>query len=62
MKNKDDKEKLTYEILGDTFVGNLFDISNDMDNSSQNLVTYLGIENIKNLNSKYKNNNKKSKL
>jgi len=60
MKNKSkknkDKEKLTYDILGNTFVGNLFDLSNDTDNSSQNLAMYLGVENIKDLSNKYKNN------
>ncbi len=60
MKNKDkenkNREKLTYEILGNAFVGNLFDTSSDMDNSSQNLVAYLEVENIKDLRQKYKNN------
>ena len=60
MKNKDkenkNREKLTYEILGNAFIGNLFDLSNDTDNSSQNLAMYLGIENIKDLSNKYKNN------
>ena len=44
MKNKDKQNKsiedLTYDILGNAFVGNLFDISNDIDNTSQNLVAY----------------------
>ena len=43
MKNKDKQNKsiedLTYDILGNAFVGNLFDISNDIDNTSQNLVS-----------------------
>ena len=43
MKNKDKQNKsiedLTYDILGNAFVGNLFDISNDIDNASQNLVS-----------------------
>ncbi len=41
MKNKKNKniEELTSEILGNAFIGNLFDISNDIDNTSQNLVT-----------------------
>ena len=45
MKNKDKQNKsiedLTYDILGNAFVGNLFDISNDIDTTSQNLVAYL---------------------
>lgn len=60
MKKKDkenkDIENLTYEILGNAFVGNLFDMSSDLDNSSQNLVTYLELDNIKNLSNKYKQN------
>lgn len=51
MKNKDKQNKsiedLTYDILGNAFVGNLFDISNDIDNTSQNLVAYLELEDIK---------------
>ena len=58
MKNKKNKniEELTSEILGNAFIGNLFDISNDIDNTSQNLVTYLELDNIKNLSKEYKIN------
>ena len=63
MKNKDKQNKsiedLTYDILGNTFIGNLFDISNDIDNASQNLVTYLELDNIKKLSKKQKNNSEK---
>ena len=59
MKNKDKQNKtiedLTYDILGNAFVGNLFDISNDIDNTSQNLVAYLELEDIKKLSKKHKN-------
>ena len=58
MKNKDKQNKsiedLTYDILGNAFVGNLFDISNDIDNTSQNLVAYLELEDIKKLIKKHK--------
>lgn len=60
MKNKDKQNKsiedLTYDILGNAFVGNLFDISNDIDNTSQNLVAYLELEDIKKLCKKHKDN------
>ena len=60
MKNKDKQNKsiedLTYDILGNAFVGNLFDISNDIDNTSQNLVAYLVLEDIKKLSKKHKGN------
>ena len=60
MKNKDKQNKsiedLTYDILGNAFVGNLFDISNDIDNTSQNLVAYLELEYIKKLSKKHKGN------
>ena len=60
MKNKDKQNKsiedLTYDILGNAFVGNLFDISNDIDNTSQNLVAYLELEDIKKLIKKHKGN------
>ena len=63
MKNKDRQkeniEDLTYDILGNAFIGNLFDISNDIDNASQNLVTYLELDNIKKLSKKQKNNSEK---
>ena len=60
MKKKDKQNKsiedLTYDILGNAFVGNLFDISNDIDNTSQNLVAYLELEDIKKLIKKHKGN------
>jgi len=60
MKNKDKQNKsiedLTYDILGNAFVGNLFDISNDIDNTSQNLIAYLELEDIKKLIKKHKGN------
>ena len=60
MKNKDKQNKsiedLTYDILGNAFVGNLFDISNDIDNTSQNLVAYLELEDIKKKKKKHKGN------
>ena len=60
MKNKDKQNKsiedLTYDILGNAFVGNLFDISNDIDNTSQNLVAHLELEDIKKLSKKHKGN------
>ena len=63
MKNKDKQNKsiedLTYDILGNAFVGNLFDISNDIDNTSQNLVAYLELEDIKKLSKKHKGNSEK---
>lgn len=63
MKNKDKQnkniEELTYEILGNAFIGDLFDISSDIDNTTQNLVTYLELDNIKKLNKKDKNNSEK---
>ena len=59
MKNKDKQNKsiedLTYDILGNAFVGNLFDISNDIDNTSQNLIAYIELEDIKKLSKKHKN-------
>ena len=64
MKNKDKENKniadLTYDIIGNAFVGNLFNMSSDGDNSSQNLATYLEVDNIIKLSYKYKQNvNKK---
>ena len=60
MKNKDKQNKsiedLTYDILGNAFVGNLFDISNDIDNTSQNLIAYLELKEIKKLSKKHKGN------
>ena len=54
--NNENIEDLTYDILGNAFVGNLFDISNDIDNTSQNLVAYLELEDIKKLSKKHKDN------
>ena len=60
MKNKDKQNKsiedLTYDILGNAFIGNLFDISNDIDNTSQNLIAYLELEDIKKLSKKHEKN------
>ena len=60
MKNKNNKNKnienLTYDILGNAFIGNLFDMSSDGDNSSQNLATYLELDDIKKLSHEYKEN------
>ena len=56
MKNKDREnksiEKLTYDILGNAFIGNLLDLSGDSDNSTQNLITYLESDEIKKLSKK----------
>ena len=53
-KNQVNKEieDLEYEMLGNLFLGNLLDMSGDLDNSSQNLITYLELEEI----NKAKNN------
>ena len=60
MKNKNNKNKnienLSYDILGNAFIGNLFDMSSDGDNSSQNLATYLELDDIKKLSHEYKEN------
>ena len=58
-RQKENIEDWTYDILGNAFIGNLFDISNDIDNASQNLVTYLELDNIKKLSKKQKNNSEK---
>jgi len=52
-KENNNIENLTYDILGNAFVGNLFNMSSDGDNSSQNLATYLELDNIKKLSHKY---------
>lgn len=54
MKDKDNKEieKITYNLLGNAFIGNLLDMSGDVDNSSQNLITYLESDEIKKLSKK----------
>ncbi len=57
MKDKDNKkiEKITYNLLGNSFIGNLLDMSGDIDNSSQNLITYLESDEIKKLSKEDKN-------
>lgn len=57
MKNKKDNdiEDIEYEILGNIFIGNLFDMTGDLDNTAQNLITYLEVEEMKKL-KKEKNN------
>lgn len=54
MKDKDSKEmeKMTYNLLGNAFIGNLLDMSGDVDNSTQNLITYLESDEIKKLSNK----------
>ena len=54
MKDKDSKEmeKITYDLLGNAFIGNLLDMSGDIDNSTQNLITYLESDEIKKLSNK----------
>lgn len=54
MKEKDNKEieKITYNLLGNAFIGNLLDMSGDIDNSTQNLITYLESDEIKKLSKK----------
>lgn len=57
--NKKDKEnkniqKLTYDILGNAFIGNLLSTSDDMDNTSQNLIAYLESNEIKKVTKKDK--------
>ena len=57
MKEKDNKdnkevEKITYNLLGNAFIGNLLDLSGDNDNSTQNLITYLESDEIKKLSKK----------
>lgn len=52
MKNKNNKnekelETITYNILGNAFIGN--DMSSDSDNTLQNLITYLESDEIKKL-------------
>lgn len=58
MKKKDKENKkienLTYNILGDAFAGNLFDMSGDLDNTLQNLITYLESDEIKKVSKKDK--------
>ena len=59
MKNKkksEDKkiEDLEYDMLGNLFIGNLLDISGDLDNTSQNLLAYVESDEIKKLNNNTK--------
>ena len=53
-KHKENKniEKLTYDILGNAFVGNLLSTSDDMENTSQNLIAYLEVDEIKKISKK----------
>ena len=36
--NKDQEKNFQYEILGDAFIGSLFNMNEDIDNTSQNLI------------------------
>ena len=56
-KNQVNKEieDLEYEMLGNLFIGNLLDMSGDLDNSSQNLITYLELEEINKAKTNFKN-------
>ena len=59
-KSKDERIKsIEYNLLGNAFLSNLFDMSGDLDNSGQNLVTYLESDEINKLNESLKMNNKK---
>ena len=53
-KHKENKniEKLTYDILGNAFVGNLLSTSDERDNTSQNLIAYLEVDEIKKISKK----------
>ena len=44
-------------ILGNAFVGNLLSTSDDMDNTSQNLIAYLEVDEIKKISKKDTNKN-----
>lgn len=49
-KNKDEKQKVDnteYEILGNLFVGDLLNMSGELDNASQNLVMCMDLNKIK---------------
>lgn len=48
-KKENDIEDIEYEILGNIFMANLFDMTGDLDNTAQNLVTYLEVEEMKKL-------------
>ena len=55
MKNKSNNEKnyniknLEYDIMGSSFLGNLLDISGDLDSSGQNFAMYLESDKINHL-------------
>lgn len=36
--NKDQEKNFQYDILGDAFIGSLFNMNEDIDNTSQNLI------------------------
>ena len=58
MKNKSNNEKnyniknLEYDIMGSSFLGNLLDISGDLDSSGQNFAMYLESDKIDHLKNK----------
>ena len=44
MKNKDKyntNKELEFDMMGNAFIGDLFSINEDLDNTSQNLMMYL---------------------
>ncbi|MBQ3421318.1 MAG: hypothetical protein IJH34_06545 [Romboutsia sp.] len=44
MKNKDKyntSKELEFDMVGNAFIGDLFSINEDLDNTSQNLMMYL---------------------
>ncbi len=44
MKNKDKyntNKELEFDMVGNAFIGDLFSINEDLDNTSQNLMMYL---------------------
>lgn len=55
MKNKSNNQKnyniknLEYDIIGSSFLGNLLDISGDLDSSGQNFAMYLESDKIDHL-------------
>ncbi|MCR8744078.1 hypothetical protein [Romboutsia lituseburensis] len=51
MKNKNDNdiEDIEYEMLGNMFIGSLFDMTGELDNTAQNWITYLEVEEIRKL-------------
>jgi len=58
MKNKSNNQKnyniknLEYDIMGSSFLGNLLDISGDLDSSGQNFAMYLESDKIDHLKNK----------